>query len=60
MKLIYFGIVAIALYVFSGFALRGAESLVGRRFEQRSLVFFAILLASALIVFALIRQFAPS
>jgi len=60
MELIYFGIVAIALYVFSDFALRRAESFVGRRFEQRSVIFFAILLASALIVFALVRQFLPS
>jgi len=57
--LIYFGIVAIALYVFSDLALRGAESLVGRRFEQRSVIFFAVLLVSALIAFALIRQFSP-
>ena len=57
MELIYFGITAIALYFFSDLALRGAEALVGRRFEQRSIIFFAILLGSALIVFALIRQF---
>jgi hypothetical protein len=60
MELIYFAIVAIVLYVFSDFMLRLAESHVGRRFEQRSLIFFAILLTSALIVFALVRQFSPS
>lgn len=59
MELIYFAIVAIALYVFSDLALRGVEALAGRRFEQRSVIFFAILLGSALIVFALIRQFFP-
>ncbi len=57
MELIYFGIAAVALYVFSDFALRRAESLAGRRFEQRSVIFFAILLGSALVVFALVRQF---
>ena len=57
MDVIYFGIAAIALYFFSDLVLRGLESHAGRRFEQRSVVFFAILLGSALIVFALIRQF---
>jgi len=57
MELIYFGIVAVALYVFSDFALRRVETFAGRRFEQRSVIFFAILMASALIAFALIRQF---
>jgi hypothetical protein len=60
MELITLGLVAIALYFFADFALRQAESFVGRRFEQRSVIFFAILLASALIVFTLIRQFAPA
>ena len=60
MELIALGVVAIALYFFADFALRQAESFAGRRFEQRSAIFFAILLVSALIVFALIRQFAPA
>lgn len=60
MELISFGLVAVAVYFFSDFALRQAETLAGRRFEQRSVIFFAILLASALIAFALIRQFAPA
>ena len=60
MALIYLGLVAIALYVLSDLVLRGAESMAGRRFEQRSVIFFAILLVSALIVFAVIRQILPS
>ena len=57
MELIYFAVVAVVLYVFSDFVLRGVESLLGRRLEQRSLIFFGILLVSALIAFALIRRF---
>ena len=57
MELIYLVVVGIALYFFSDFVLRRAESFAGRRFEQRSLIFFAILLVSALVVFALIRRF---
>jgi len=60
MELIYFALVAIALYFASDLLLRGAESLAGRRFAQRSVIFFAILLVSALVVFAAIRQFLPS
>jgi hypothetical protein len=60
MALIYLGLVAIALYVLSDLVLRGAESMAGRRFEQRSVIFFAILLVSALIVFGVIRQILPS
>jgi hypothetical protein len=60
MELIYFGLVAIVLYFFSDFVLRCAESYAGRRFEQRSVIFFALLLGSALIVFALVRQFSPA
>ena len=55
MELIAFAVVAIALYVLSDRVLRGLEILVGRRFEERSLIFFALLLASTLITFSLIR-----
>lgn len=60
MELIALGAIAVALYFFSDFALRRAESVAGRRFEQRSVIFFAILLVSALIAFALVRQFTPA
>jgi hypothetical protein len=60
MELITLGLVAVALYFLADFALRQAEAFSGRRFEQRSVIFFAILLVSALIAFALVRQFAPA
>jgi len=56
MELVYFTVVAAGLYLFSDLVLRGAENVLGRRFEQRSLIFFAILLGSALVTFALIRN----
>ena len=57
MQFVYFTLAAIALYILSDLALRGLESAFGRRFEQRSLIFFAILLASSLAAFSLIRGF---
>jgi hypothetical protein len=57
MQFLYFTLVAIALYVLSDLALRGLESAVGRRFAQRNLIFFALLLSSSLIVFSLVRRF---
>ena len=56
MELIAFAVVAVALYVLSDRALLGLEALAGRRFEERSLIFFALLLASTLITFSLIRS----
>ena len=56
MELIYFTIVAVGLYLVSDLVLRVAENAFGRRFENRSLIFFALLLGSALATFALIRH----
>jgi hypothetical protein len=59
METLYFTLVAVALYVFADWLLQRIEAHVGRRLENRSLVFFAILLSSGLATFALIRQLAP-
>jgi hypothetical protein len=56
MTMIYFTIVGIALYVFSDWLLQRVETTAGRRFEHRSLIFFAILLPLTLITFAIIQQ----
>ncbi|MFQ5634264.1 MAG: hypothetical protein ACE5G3_02900 [Gammaproteobacteria bacterium] len=58
METVYFVIVAIVLYFGSDWILRRMEVAAGRRFEYRSFIFFAILLALALISFALIRNYA--
>ncbi len=55
MELIAFGVAAVSLYFFSDWVLRRIEAVAGRRFEQRSLIFFAILLSSTLITFSIIR-----
>jgi len=56
MELVYFTVVAILLYFFSDWLVRTIEAVVGRTFEHRTLIFFAILLCLALASFWLIRQ----
>ena len=56
MELLLFAVIAVLLFFLSDWLLRRIEAALGRSLEQRSLVFFAILLGSALISFALIRQ----
>ena len=56
MDFLYFILVAVALYFLSDRLLDGVERALGRRLENRSLVFFAILLVLALAGFALIRR----
>ena len=60
MDMIYFTVAAIVLYLVSDRLLVMAEMRAGRRFEHRSLVFFAILLTLALITFTLIRRLTGS
>lgn len=57
MEALYFTAVAIILYLGADWILNKAEAAAGRRFEYRSLVFFAILLSMALVSFALIRVY---
>jgi hypothetical protein len=59
MQFIAFTALGIVLYVLADRLLQVLELRAGRRFEQRSLVFFAILLALALVSFALVRRLAP-
>jgi hypothetical protein len=57
MEIIYFTLAAIFLYVGADWILKRLESAAGRRFEYRSIIFFATLLIMALTSFALIRHF---
>ena len=57
MEAVYFTLVAIVLYLVSDWILDRVEVAAGRRFEHRSLLFFAILLTLALASFALIRAY---
>ena len=58
MEIVYFTLTAIVLYVLCDWLLDRIEAFAGRRFEHRSLVFFALLLGSSLASFALIRHLA--
>ncbi len=55
MDAIYFTVVAIVLYFAADAILEWIERLRGARFENRQLVFFAIILPLALASFALLR-----
>ena len=58
MEVVYFTLTAIACYVISDWILKRMEAIAGRRFEHRTLIFFALILGLALASFALIRNFA--
>ncbi len=57
MEAVWYTITAIVLYLVSDRILDLIERAAGRRFEHRTLVFFAILLSLALGSFWLIRRF---
>ncbi len=57
MEIVWFTLVAATLYLVADRALDAAERYAGRRFENRSLIFFALLLGMATVSFALIRRY---
>jgi len=57
MSIIYFTAVAVLLYLVSDWILNRIEVAAGKRFEYRSLIFFAILLVLALTTFSLIQVY---
>ena len=54
---IYFTLVAILLYLVSSWIVDRIEVAAGKRFENRSLLFFGILLTLALITFSVIETY---
>jgi hypothetical protein len=56
MEIIYFTLAAMLLYLAADWILRRMETAAGKRFEKRSLIFFAILLTMAVVSFALISN----
>ena len=58
MEMLYYTVTAILLYLAADWILDRIETAAGRRFEYRSLIFFAILFGMALASFALIRHLA--
>jgi len=59
-QILYFTLLAIALYLGANWILERIEVSVGKRLEYRTLYFFAILLTLALTTFALIRRYTGS
>jgi hypothetical protein len=59
MQMLLFTVLAVALYFVADRLLDVLEVRAGRRFEYRSLVFLAILLALAIVAFAIVRRFVP-
>ena len=57
MDVVYFTVVAIALYFGADWLLERMERARGKRFENRQVVFFAIILPLALASFWLMRLF---
>lgn len=57
MSIVYFTIIAVLLYLVSDWILERFEIRAGKRFEHRSLIFFAILLSMAITTFSLIQQY---
>ena len=55
MELLYFTVMAVALYFASDWIVDRIEHAAGRRFEHRTLLFFAVILSLGTVVFWLIR-----
>ena len=59
MEMLYYTVAAIFLYVVSDWILNRIEIRRGERFENRSLIFFAIILVLSVLLFNLIKQIQP-
>ncbi len=57
MQLAWFTLIGITLYLVADRLLDAAERHAGRRFEYRSVIFFALLLGMSTVTFALIRRY---
>ena len=56
MEIIYFTLVAIGLYFVSDWVLDRIETARGRQFENRSVIFFVIILVLAVVSFQIIGR----
>jgi hypothetical protein len=57
MTTVYFTLAAIVLYIAADRLLDLLERRAGHRFENRTLVFFGLLLSLSLVTFAMVRRF---
>ena len=60
MEMLYYTVAAIFLYMVSDWILNQIETRRGERFENRSLIFFVIILVLSVTLFNLIQQFQPA
>jgi hypothetical protein len=58
-QILLFTALAVVLYLVADRVLNALEVRAGRRFEYRSLIFFAILLALAIVAFSAVQHLAP-
>lgn len=56
MEIVYYTLTGIALYFASDWLLERIEQARGKRFENRSVIFFAIILVLALVSFQIIAR----
>lgn len=56
MEIVYYTLTGIALYFVSDWLLERIEQARGKRFEKRSVIFFAIILVLALVSFQVIGR----
>lgn len=59
MEMLLFTALAVVLYLVADRVLDAVERRAGRRFEYRSLIFFVILLALAVVAFTVVRRLGP-
>lgn len=59
MQIVLFTLLAVVLYLVADRILDALERRAGRRFDNRSVIFFVILLALAVASFAVVQRFAP-
>jgi len=60
MEMLYYTVAAIFLYLVSDWILNQIENRRGERFENRSLIFFAIILVLSVALFNLIQHLQPA
>lgn len=58
MQIVLFTLLAVVLYLVADRVLDLLERRAGRRFDNRSVIFFAILLVLAVVTFAVVQRYA--
>jgi hypothetical protein len=59
-QILLFTALGVVLYLVADRVLDALERRAGRRFEYRSVIFFAILLGLAVVTFAIVQRLAPT